>query len=108
MTLQRLISFLLCSLVVSCAVPLSEDVSSVDVVDVKPNGAVDLGRVLATVEGSGSLVYLQTYKKAEKAAMGQAESLGASHLVVDKLYRKPRFWGYYQTVKGTAYRVGGR
>ncbi|MFC7336064.1 hypothetical protein ACFQY0_02650 [Haloferula chungangensis] len=102
----RLISILLSAFVVSCAVPAND--GPIKIVDQRPPGAVDLGRIYATEEGVGSLVYQHTYKKALDSAMLQAEALGASHLVIDKWYREPRFWGYDQNVKGNAYRVSYR
>jgi hypothetical protein len=83
-------------------------VNRVLLVEEKPVGGVQVGRVRGDAEGAGTLLYRQTYKEALDTAMSEAESLGASHLVVDRWYREPRFWGYDQCVKGSAYRVGSR
>lgn len=78
------------------------------VVDERPAGAIQLGRVSGEAEGAGVAVYRLKYKKALGVAMDQADALGATHLVIDKWYRKPRVWGYKQSVKGSAYLVGRR
>lgn len=75
-------------------------------VEEKPAGAVYAGRVSVTIDGAGTLLLRQTYRKAVDGAMNQAASLGATHVVLDKWYREPRFWGSDQSVKGNAYRVG--
>ena len=101
---MRLLSLLLSLLVISCATP-SAETTGIVVLEAKPAGAVDRGRVSATAEGAGTLLHRQTYAKALEAAMRQAKSLGGTHLVLDQWYREPRFWGYDQSVKGRAYRL---
>jgi hypothetical protein len=94
----------LCSLLTSCAVPAARQ-GHVRLVDDKPVGANYLGRVSATAEGKGTLLHRQTFQKALDGALNQAESLGATHLVLDQWYDEPRFWGYDQSVKGNAYQL---
>jgi len=103
----RFAGLLLCLLLASCAMPAPQ-ATRVKVVDGKPAGAVLLGRVSGAAEGAGVALYRVTFKKARESAMSQADALGATHLVIDKWYREPRFWGSDQSVKGSAYRVGRR
>ena len=106
-TMIRFASLLLCLILASCVTPASQT-TRVEVVDQKPAGSIQLGRVSGDAEGAGVALHGVTYKKALESAMSQAGSLGATHLVIDKWYRKPRFWGSDQSVKGSAYRLGQR
>jgi hypothetical protein len=96
--------YLVCVLLSSCAAPASRE-RLVALVESQPAGSTYVGRVSVTTEGKGTLLYRQTYQEALDGALNQAEFLGATHLVLDKLHDEPLFWGSSQSAKGNAYRL---
>ena len=102
--MRNLSALILCVVLNSCMSSAKHE-RTVVLVKERPTGAALVGRVSATVEGRGALMHRQTFRKAVNDALGQAEALGASHLVLDKWYNEPRFWGSDQVAKGSAYQL---